>query len=80
VIRHDGKLEIGPNAALVWGPYGYLRGDPNRRLSEIDLFARPIMPKLKLFTNMEFMSMVRQSGRVHSQGCDDGRILSSSVG
>ncbi len=60
VIRHDGKMEIGPNAALVWGPYGYLRGDPNRRLSDIDLFARPLMPKLKLFTNMEFMSMVRQ--------------------
>ncbi len=60
VIRHDGKMELGPNAALVWGPYGYLRGDPNRRISDIDLLARPVLPKLKLFTNMEFLSMVRQ--------------------
>lgn len=60
VIRHDGTMELGPNAALVAGPYGYLKGDPNRRKGDFDLFSRPLMPKLKLFTDAEFMSMVRQ--------------------
>lgn len=59
VIRHDGLMEIGPNAALVSGPYGYMRGDSNRRPGQ-DILSRPLIPKFNLFTNMEFIFMVRQ--------------------
>ena len=60
IVRPDGVKEIGPNARLVGSPYGYRKGDLNRRNRYNDLLSLPLLPKLKLFTNLEFLSMVRK--------------------
>ena len=60
IVRPDGIKEIGPNAHLVGSPYGYRKGDLNRRNRYNDLLSLPLLPKLKLFTNLEFLSMVRK--------------------
>ena len=60
IVRPDGVKEIGPNAHLVGSPYGYRKGDLNRRNRYNDLLSLPLLPKLKLFTNLEFLSMVRK--------------------
>ena len=57
IIRPNGEKEIGPNAHLVNSPYAYPKGDPNKRSGESDLFSLPFMPKIKLFTNHEFVSL-----------------------
>jgi L-2-hydroxyglutarate oxidase len=58
VIRSDGKAEVGPNAALVAGPYVYqgFTGGATQLFSTI--LERPVLPKLKLFTNRDFLSLV----------------------
>lgn len=55
VVRADGSRQIGPNAALVSGPFAYegLGKGFIRKLIE-----RPISPKLRLFTNGTFLSLI----------------------
>ncbi len=54
VVRADGSRQIGPNAALVAGPYAYT----GVGLSSVGrLLSRPLGPKLRLLTNPTFMSM-----------------------
>jgi L-2-hydroxyglutarate oxidase len=60
IVRPDGTNEIGPNAHLVNSPYGYRKDDQNRRSGYGDLLSLPVFPKIKLFTDIEFISMVRK--------------------
>ena len=60
IIRPDGSVELGPNAHLVSTPYSYPKGDENRRNGDRDILSKPVIPKLKLFTNREFISLVRK--------------------
>ena len=58
VVRADGMREIGPNATLVSSPEAY-KGLSETRFQIISkIFERPIVPKLKLFTNGTFLSLV----------------------
>ena len=59
IVRPDKSNEIGPNARLVISPYSYKKHDPNKRQGNEDIFSLPLLPKLKLFTNIEFLTMVR---------------------
>jgi L-2-hydroxyglutarate oxidase len=55
VVRADGTRQIGPNAALVAGPFTYKGvglGMPRKMLE------RPLTPKLKLFASNTFLSLV----------------------
>ncbi len=55
VVRADGTREIGPNAVMVPGPYVY----SGIGLGELAAFLdRPVEPKAKLMTNMDFLSLV----------------------
>ena len=63
VIRHDGSAEIGPTASVVLGPYRYPVGDRGMRKGPLDLLSGPIMPKIRLFRNREFLSLVREEWR-----------------
>jgi len=57
IIRHDDSRQIGPNAAPVFSPYAY-EGISERLLDPLrTLFEKPIMPKLKLLTNREFLML-----------------------
>jgi L-2-hydroxyglutarate oxidase len=57
IIRHDNSRQIGPNAAPVFSAYAY-EGISERLLDPLrSLFEKPIMPKLKLLTNREFLSL-----------------------
>ena len=58
IIRHDGSMEIGPNAALVSGPYAYGKHVSGLSLAG-KIFERPVYPKFKLISNPEFISLVR---------------------
>lgn len=60
VVRADGSRQIGPNAALVAGPFTYegLGRDLPQKLLQ-----RPVSPKLKLFTNGRFFSLVLAEAR-----------------
>jgi len=60
IVRANGKREVGPNAVLVFGPTAY-RGLSSSK-SELlkKLFERPNIPKLNLFTNSQFLSLVWQ--------------------
>lgn len=63
IFRADGRREIGPNAVLVAGPNTYrgvARG-PSELVSKI--LERPWTPKLRLFSNTEFLSLVSQEWR-----------------
>jgi L-2-hydroxyglutarate oxidase len=58
IMRADGTRQIGPNAVLVLGPYAY-RGFSEQRFELFSkFFERPISPKLRLFTNGRFLSLV----------------------
>lgn len=58
IVRASGKREVGPNAVLVSGPNVY-KGLFNEEsgFSKI-FFSKPMIPKLKLFINGEFLSLV----------------------
>jgi len=58
VLREDGRVEIGPNAAMVAGPYVYdgFTGGVTQLASE--LVERPISPKMRLFFDSGFLSLV----------------------
>lgn len=58
IIRYDGRRELGPNAALVATPYDY-SDMPDSGSLIMKLLERPTMPKMKLLTNSEFISLVR---------------------
>jgi L-2-hydroxyglutarate oxidase len=60
VVRSDGLRQIGPNAVMVTGPYVY-GGVGLRTLS--NLLTRPNRPKLGLFANREFLSLVTEEWR-----------------
>lgn len=62
VIRFDGSREIGPTAALVSSPYDYT-DNPDSHSLILKLLERPTIPKLKLLTNSEFISLVRTEWR-----------------
>jgi L-2-hydroxyglutarate oxidase len=57
IIRHDNSRQIGPNAAPVFSAYAY-EGISERLLDPFrSLLEKPIMPKLRLLTNREFLSL-----------------------
>lgn len=58
ILREDGRRELGPNAALVATPYDY-SDNPDSGSLAMKLLERPALPKLKLLTNTEFISLVR---------------------
>ncbi len=58
ILRFDGRRELGPNAALVPTPYDY-SDQPDSGSILLKLLERPTLPKLKLLTNSEFVSLVR---------------------
>jgi L-2-hydroxyglutarate oxidase len=58
VIRPDGTREIGPNATLVFGPEAYKGLSENRFQVISKLFEKPIVPKLRIFTNETFLSLI----------------------
>jgi (S)-2-hydroxyglutarate dehydrogenase len=55
VVRADGTRQIGPNAVVVPGPYVYSGVGLSKILSFLD---RPVLPKARLFTNGDFVTMV----------------------
>ncbi|MDH2905809.1 MAG: FAD-dependent oxidoreductase [Methanomassiliicoccales archaeon] len=63
VIRHDGGREIGPNAAMVAGPYQYSGMIAGLRQLLSKAFERPLLPKAKLAVNAEFISLARSEWR-----------------
>lgn len=59
VIRADGRVEIGPTAVPVFSPYAYNGlGNVFGKFCE-----RPILNKLKLFTNPEFLRLCSEEWR-----------------
>lgn len=58
VIRHDGRKEVGPTATLVGSPYDYT-DTPDQKSLALKILERPALPKMKLVTNPEFLSLVR---------------------
>ena len=63
VIRHDGGREIGPNAAMVAGPYQYAGMTAGFRQLISKAFERPLLPKAKLAISREFVSLARSEWR-----------------
>ena len=58
IVRENGVREIGPNAVLVFDPYAY-RGLSSKKAEIVKkIFERPIGPKLDLFVNTRFASLV----------------------
>ena len=58
IVRADGRREVGPNAVMVAGPDVY-EGLTNENSGLRNLvFDRPILPKLRLFTDWNFISLV----------------------
>lgn len=62
IIRADGRREVGPNAVLVAGPDTY-RGIGGLRELLGMVVERPIVPKLRLFSDRAFLSMVSDEWR-----------------
>ena len=58
ILRFDGRRELGPNAALVATPYEY-SDRPDSGSLVLKLLEKPTLPKIKLLTNSEFISLVR---------------------
>ncbi len=58
IVRPNGIREIGPNAVLVFDPYAYGGLSSKRREIVKKIFERPLGPKLALFTNRKFLSLV----------------------
>ena len=57
IVRANGNREIGPNASLVSGPFVYKGTSSGIPEFIAKIFERPILPKVKLFTNTEFLSL-----------------------
>jgi|SRR5271157_249972 len=72
VVRADGTRQIGPNAALVSGPFVY-KGLGRGFVGKV--FERPVVPKLNLFTSGTFLSLVWTEWRSSvSKGAMCGRV------
>ncbi len=57
IVKHDGRMEIGPNAVPVADPSAY-RGISSSPSELVNLlFGRPVMPKLNLLMNRKFLSL-----------------------
>lgn len=63
VVRANGRREVGPNAVLVADPFAYSGLSSKRRELIRKLFENPNSPKIRLFTNPEFLSLVWQEWR-----------------
>lgn len=58
IVRASGKREIGPNAVLVFGPKAYNGLSSSKSELVKKIFERPEMPKIHLFTDRKFLSLV----------------------
>jgi (S)-2-hydroxyglutarate dehydrogenase len=58
IIRANGTREIGPNAVLVFGSGAYKGVAESKSQLLTKPFESPLMPKLKLFTNKTFLSLI----------------------
>jgi len=63
IVRAAGKREVGPNAVLVFGPNAYTGFSTSKSELLKKIFERPNSPKLKLFTNSQFLSLIWQEWR-----------------
>ncbi len=63
IVRANGRREIGPNAMLVSGPNAYSGFSKSKAELLEKIFERPNSPKLRLFTNSQFLSLVWQEWR-----------------
>jgi len=63
IVRANGRREVGPNAVLVSGPGAYKGLSSSKPELIMKLFERPNSPKLKLFTNSQFLSLAWQEWR-----------------
>jgi (S)-2-hydroxyglutarate dehydrogenase len=63
IVRANGTREIGPNAVLVFGPNAYHGLSERKRQIVSKIFERPDVPKLRLFTNRSFLSLVWHESR-----------------
>ncbi|HXQ91488.1 MAG TPA: FAD-dependent oxidoreductase [Nitrososphaerales archaeon] len=63
IVRADGQREVGPNAVLVSGPNAYRGFSTSKSELLKKIFEGPNYPKLKLFTNSQFLSLVWQEWR-----------------
>lgn len=63
IVRANGKREVGPNAVLVSGPTAYSGLSTSTSELVRKIFERPNYPKLRLFTNRQFLSLVWQEWR-----------------
>jgi L-2-hydroxyglutarate oxidase len=59
IIRWNGNMEIGPNASLVFSERAYTGMKPEISSLVESLRDSNLMPRISLFGNTEFMSMVR---------------------
>lgn len=66
IVRANGIREIGPNAALVSGPYAYNEISSSALEFLKKLVERPVSPKFKLFTNRRFLSLAWNERRSSS--------------
>ena len=57
IVRANGIREIGPNAALVSGPYAYDERSSSALKFVEKLFEKQLTPKFKLLTNRKFLAL-----------------------
>lgn len=57
IVRANGIREIGPNAALVSGPYAYDEKSSSALKFLEKLLERPLIPKIKLLTRRKFLAL-----------------------
>ncbi|MDO8582342.1 MAG: FAD-dependent oxidoreductase [bacterium] len=60
VVRADGRVEIGPTAVPVFGAYAYRGFGESARSAFQKMCERPLINKLRLFTNLEFLTLCAQ--------------------
>jgi L-2-hydroxyglutarate oxidase len=58
IIRANGIREIGPNAVLVFGPHAYNGISTSASQLIKQLFEQPNLPKVRLFVDRQFLSLV----------------------
>jgi len=63
IVRASGKREVGPNAVLVSGPGTYKGLSSSKSELVKKVFERPNSPKLRLFTNSQFLSLAWEEWR-----------------
>jgi (S)-2-hydroxyglutarate dehydrogenase len=58
IVRANGSREVGPNAVLVSGPNTYKGFSQSTGELVSKIFERPLFPKVKLFIDKQFLSLV----------------------